>query len=171
MIIDLSTQKQQLLIGRLNTESVQANSPLPALSELFGVLGLSNAVDERCAEILAAVGLSEGRFAVLILLEQQPALNPAELAENLGVTRATVTGLIAGLERQGLLTREADASDGRRAKLNVTPAGVAVIAEVLPRYSRWLGGSMRGISAEDAEVFASVLAHMARNLTGRGVAS
>lgn len=176
MTIDLSTQKQQLLMGRLLAEASPSDSPLPALAGLFSVLGLSNAVDEHCAEMLAAVGLSEGRFAVLLLLEkrqhgQQAALNPAEIAESLGVTRATVTGLIAGLESQGLLTREADASDGRRVRLSLTGAGVEVIAKVLPRYSGWLGGALRGVPAEDAETFVSVLAQMARNLTIDGAAS
>lgn len=176
MTIDLSTQKQQLLRGRLAAVSTQSVSLTPAFTTLFGVLGLSNAVDERCAEMLAAFGMSEGRFAVLLVLEQQqldgqPALNPAELAEKLGVTRATVTGLVAGLERQGLLSREADASDGRRALLSLTPAGTAMITEVLPLYSRWLGGAMRGVSAGDAATFASVLAQMANNLTGAAARS
>lgn len=176
MTIDLSTLKQQLLMERLAAASAQADSPMPVFAALFGVLGLSNAVDERCAELLAGFGLSEGRFAVLLLLEKrqlerQPAMNPAEIAENLGVTRATVTGLIAGLEQQALLTREADASDGRRARLSLTAAGAAVIAEVLPMYSHWLGGAMRGVSAADAETFAAVLAQMANNLTGDGARS
>lgn len=176
MTIDLSTLKQQLLMDRLAAASAQADSSIPAFAALFGVLGLSSAVDERCAQMLADVGLSEGRFAVLLLLEKrqlakQPALNPAEIAENLGVTRATVTGLIAGLERDGLLRREADDSDGRRSRLSLTPAGAQVIAEVLPRYSHWLGGAMRGVSAADAATFAAVLAQMADNLTGEGAVS
>ena len=171
MTIDLSTQKQRLLMGRLAADAEQHNAPLPALTELFGVFALSNAVDERCAEMLAGFGLSEGRFAVLLLLEKRmldarPALNPAEIAEKLGVTRATVTGLIAGLERQEFLAREADASDGRRVRLSLTPAGADVIAQVLPLYSQWLGGALRGVSPEAAATFASVLAQMADNLVG-----
>lgn len=160
----LTTLKQQLLLDRLMAEFAKGSTFLPGFAPLFDVLGLSNAVDERCAEMLATLGLSEGRFAVLLLLEQRPAPTPAELAENLGVTRATVTGLIAGLEAQGLLVREADASDGRRARLGLTDAGAAAIAEVIPVYADWLGSAMRGVSPEDIDTFARVLAHMAENL-------
>lgn len=158
--------KQRLLLGRLAAEGTPDDSSPTGVETLFEVLGLANAVDERCAEILAATGLSEGRLAVLLLLERGASLTPAALADRLGVTRATVTGLIAGLERQGLLAREADASDGRRAKLDLTAAGSAAIREVIPVYSTWLGGAMRGVSPADVETFSAVLAQMADNLTG-----
>jgi len=164
MNTELTTPKQRLLLGRLMDESAGRSFPRPTFTALFDVLGLSSAVNERCAEMLATVGLSEGRFAVLLLLEQRPALTPAELAENLGVTRATITGLIAGLERQDLLVREADSSDGRRTRLALTAAGLTAIAEIIPAYSQWLGGAMRGVSPEDADTFALVLARVADNL-------
>jgi MarR family transcriptional regulator, negative regulator of the multidrug operon emrRAB len=168
MTIELTTLKQRLLMGRLANEFTPDVSPPTRVEALFDVLGLAQAIDERCARILGAAGLSEGRFAVLLLLEQGASLTPAELAEQLGVTRATVTGLIAGLERQGLVRREADPSDGRRARLDLTAAGSSAIREVLPVYSQWLGGAMHGVPAADVDTFAAVLAQMAENLTRDG---
>ena len=48
-------------------------------------------------------GLSEGKLVVLLLLQQAPhyRLAPSVLAEVAGVKRATITGLLAGLERSG----------------------------------------------------------------------
>lgn len=168
MTIQLTTLKQRLLMGRLTAASTRSDSPPTGVVALFDVLGLSSAVDGRCAEVLAAEGLSEGRFAALLLLEQRASVTPAELADQLGVTRATVTGLIAGLEHQGLVARATDASDGRRARLDLTAAGRAAIREVIPVYSRWLGRAMHGVTPADADTFAAVLAQMAENLTRDG---
>ena len=78
---------------------------------------------------LGAHNISHGRFGVLMLLWRsvQPRAakllgadecvdgprTPAELAEAAGVTRATMTGLIDTLERDGLVKREPDPVDRR----------------------------------------------------------
>src|SRR6266699_1966756 len=51
--------------------------------------------------------LSEGKLVVLQLVRQAPQhrLTPSALAEAAGVTRGTMTGLLAGLERSGLVKR------------------------------------------------------------------
>ena len=66
------------------------------------------AVGDECAfqEALEPYGLSEGRFFVLCCLFSEEIVgrkdpSPSEIAEQLGVTRATVTGLLDGLERDG----------------------------------------------------------------------
>src|SRR5690349_7813726 len=61
-------------------------------------------------------GLSQGRFTVLMLLYDKTggepsALTPAQLADQAGVTRATITGLVDTLERDGMVTRKPDPSD------------------------------------------------------------
>ncbi|MEG1455356.1 MAG: MarR family transcriptional regulator, partial [Comamonas sp.] len=61
----------------------------------FQTLSLAAAIDRDCAQVLSGYGLSEGRFVLLFLLEAASAgLAPRELAEQAGVTRATVTGLL-----------------------------------------------------------------------------
>ena len=74
------------------------------LALCFQVLSLASAIDQDCASRLAPLGLSEGRFVLLFLLRgADTALSPHQLAERAGVTRATVTGLLDGLEREQLL--------------------------------------------------------------------
>ena len=50
-------------------------------------------------------------------------LNPSELSGHLAVARNTVSTLLAGLERQGYITRELDPEDKRRFVIRLTPAG------------------------------------------------
>src|SRR3954470_19155236 len=82
--------------------------------------------------------ISHGRFGVMMLLwrggearDSQGAANdceggprtPAELAEAAGVTRATMTGLIDTLERDGFVKREPDPNDRRMMSVRLTPEG------------------------------------------------
>ena len=74
---------------------------------------------------LANHGVSQGRFIVLLLLLRSQmrnngsGLSPSELAGQAGVTRATMTGLMKGLQRDGLIERLSH--DGDRRKVIVRP--------------------------------------------------
>src|SRR5579863_1033460 len=71
---------------------------------------------------LAGHGISQGRFTILMLLENcsQPSLSPSDLAEMSGVSRASVSGLLDGLEKAGMVRRGADLRDGRGRPVTIT---------------------------------------------------
>ena len=84
-------------------------------------------------DVFSAHGLSPGRYAVLMALDvQRPTLAPSEIADRLGVTRATVTGLIDGLTRDGLATYAQQGTDRRRKAIMLTPEADALLEAVLP---------------------------------------
>src|SRR5690606_39077022 len=77
---------------------------------------------------LARHSISQGRFTVLMLLRDRGQdcprpCTPAELADMAGVTRATMTGLVDTLERDGFVRREPDPHDRRMMSINLTPTG------------------------------------------------
>jgi DNA-binding MarR family transcriptional regulator len=77
--------------------------------------------------------LSEGKLSVLLLLKNAPQnqLTPSEIAEATQVTRGTMTGLLAGLERDGYVTRSEYPSDGRRCAIQLTERSLEVIDQLL----------------------------------------
>lgn len=85
-------------------------------------------------QYLVRFGFSDGKLSVLfqMLLAAQAPLSPSMLAERVGVTRATITDLVAGLERAGLVRREVCAEDGRMALLHLTEQGHALLDRLLP---------------------------------------
>jgi DNA-binding MarR family transcriptional regulator len=112
----------------------------PSACESF--LHLLRAGDEAFRVIDAhfqSRGLSQGRFTVLMLLfdknngEPRP-LTPAQLAEQSGVTRATMTGLIDTLERAGMVVRVPDAVDRRQLSVELTPHGLRFVQDMLPEH-------------------------------------
>src|SRR5512146_625485 len=77
--------------------------------------------------------LSEGKLSVLLLLKNTPGnqLTPSEIAEATQVTRGTMTGLLAGLERDGYVLRRDDPRDGRRCSIQLAARSAAVLDQLL----------------------------------------
>jgi len=88
--------------------------------------------------ILNRSGLSQGRFLTLIVLNRTPdeEINPSSLARKVGVTRATMTGLLSGLEKNGLIERRTPAADRRKIGVSLTAAGRRTLENILPDYYR-----------------------------------
>ncbi|MDA0268410.1 MAG: MarR family transcriptional regulator [Cyanobacteria bacterium] len=79
--------------------------------------------------------LSMGKFMVLMLLKcSEAGLTPSECAERAGVTRGTITGLLDGLERDGLLRRQPHLEDRRRTTVQLTDGGWALLNRMLPSH-------------------------------------
>ncbi|MBW1642420.1 MAG: MarR family transcriptional regulator [Deltaproteobacteria bacterium] len=86
--------------------------------------------------ILGKHGLSQGRFLTLIVLNRTPnkAINPSTLAEKVGVKRATMTGLLDGLEGKELIERVAHPEDRRKLGIRLTKKGRQLLDKMLPDY-------------------------------------
>lgn len=87
-------------------------------------------------KVLSQIGLSQGRFLTLIVMNRTPseAMNPSILADKLGVTRATITGLLNGLRKQGLIERQIHPEDRRKVGVRLTDRGHRTLDKVLPDY-------------------------------------
>ena len=79
--------------------------------------------------------LSAGRFTLMVLLNRNSAgLMPSELAQRVGVTQATISGLINSLEKANIVKRMSHEKDGRSFVIQLTPEGSAKVAEIMPLY-------------------------------------
>jgi DNA-binding MarR family transcriptional regulator len=116
---------------------------------------------------LLARGLSQGRFTVLMLLfdkkQDAPApLTPADLADRAGVTRATMTGLIDTLERDGLVVRRPDPKDRRMMSVHMTARGEATLRGVLPSHFRIMAALLSPLSETERKTLVRLLNKVAR---------
>lgn len=119
-------------------EAARTGADETALAGCFTLLSVADAVFSACHERLAQYQLSEGRFAVLLLRQSSSNLTPSELADQAGVTRATMTGLLDGLVRDGFVNREEVEGDRRSFAVSLTPKGQKVIGKVIPLQLQWL---------------------------------
>lgn len=129
---------------------------------------------------LAAHGISQGRFGVLMLLWRsseprtgdvpitQPPCGPrtpAELAEAAGVTRATMTGLIDTLERDGYVVREPDPSDRRMLLVRLTRKAENFLTTFLPVHFRGASEVMGALSADERKALVQLLSKIQRQVS------
>ena len=98
---------------------------------------------KRIASLLQPFALSPASGLVLsIVADAECPLPPHEIAERLIISRATVTGLIDSLERQGYVQRRPHPSDRRMLLVEVTDTGRKVANTFRPivhdQQKRWL---------------------------------
>ena len=81
-------------------------------------------------KILGRYGLSQGRFLTLTVLNRDPEeeISPSDLAERVGVTRATMTGLLDTLAKDGWIERVQHNEDRRRVVVRLTREGSYISA-------------------------------------------
>ncbi|MEJ7791335.1 MAG: MarR family transcriptional regulator [Gaiellaceae bacterium] len=77
----------------------------------------------RTGEQDRSAGMSPARLSALSVVVFRGPLTLGELAAAEGVRSATMTGIVNGLERDGLARRRPHASDGRAVLIEATAAG------------------------------------------------
>ncbi len=139
----------------------------PAASEAFlHLLRTGDAVFAAEGRFLARHNISQGRFTVLMLLNRCAGApsTPAELAEEAGVTRATMTGLIDTLEKDGIVSRAADATDRRTVLVAMTDSGRTLIENMLPDYFECVCEIMKPLTANQQKQLVGLLQRIQRDL-------
>lgn len=98
--------------------------------------------------LLTQKGISQGRFTVLMLLSRlcDESSSPAALAEKANVTRATMTGLLNTLEKDGMIVRETSADDRRAVLVKLTEEGGSLLARILPSYCKTVSKIMEPLN-------------------------
>ena len=122
-------------------------------------LRTADAVSGREAEFLQQRGVSQSRFMVLMLLNRasETPSTPAELADETNVTRATMTGLVDTLEKDGLVARESSSSDRRTILVRLTEKGRTFLDSILPDYCRFVSEMMAPLSDAERKQFVRLL--------------
>jgi DNA-binding MarR family transcriptional regulator len=89
----------------------------------------------------SAHNITQGRFMIMMLLMEKGGdcprpTTPAELADLASVSRATITGLLDTLERDGFVSRLPDPTDRRQMSVHLTAKGQEFMHEILPTHFR-----------------------------------
>jgi MarR family 2-MHQ and catechol resistance regulon transcriptional repressor len=108
-------------------------------------------------------GLTPQKFGVLIVLhaEGEP-ISLSDLRRYLGTTQANVTGLVAGLERDGFIDRKASTEDRRVSYISLSRTGKSVVGKLLPSYFAKNKAAMRGLTQAEKKTLVDLLTKVAR---------
>ncbi|HSH96967.1 MAG: MarR family winged helix-turn-helix transcriptional regulator [Methylophilaceae bacterium] len=131
-----------------------------AISTFLHLLRVATDLSAALDECLSRHGLLQGRWWVLILLMRESTLTstPSALADKVGIARASMTGLIDGLERDGLVERIFDANDRRSVAVCLTAAGQFKLDIVMPDYYNRLRLCMAGLDEKSRAQLSEMLA-------------
>jgi len=80
-------------------------------------------------EVLRPLGMTITHYSCLELLAQRPGLSNSDLARGAFVTRQSMNVLLQSLERDGYVTRPAEASVGKVLPTRLTPRGRRSLAK------------------------------------------
>jgi len=109
-----------------------------------------------------AHNITQGRFLVMMLLMEKTGecarpTTPAELADHASVSRATITGLLDTLERDGFVSRERDPADRRQMSVHLTPKGQEFMHGILPGHFRLITQLMGNLAGGEQQALSRLL--------------
>jgi DNA-binding MarR family transcriptional regulator len=114
------------------------------------------------SRVLAADRLSWTSFVALWVLWVWGEMESRDLAAAVGISRPTSTGVVTTLEGRGLARRRRNAADGRMVRVSLTPAGVAKIEELFPKFNAEEVAVTAHLSPKEQEAMAAMLRSMLR---------
>jgi len=128
------------------------------------------AAHEASKKLISAMGQGRtaGRFTILrlLFLTKGHRLTQNEISKRLMITAATVTYLIDGLVKEGLVKRHTHEQDRRTIEVLLTPKGKTVCLRLIPAMARLAETFCQGFSEEEKQTLVRLLLKFWNNANG-----
>jgi DNA-binding MarR family transcriptional regulator len=125
---------------------------------------LDHALQTTSRRMATALGVTGPQRLALRVVGRFPGITPGETAAVLRLHPSTVTVIVKGLERAGLLGRAEDPVDHRRTHLRLTRAGRKVAASTTGTVEEAMRRTLARVAPADLETAARVLSELAAEL-------
>jgi DNA-binding MarR family transcriptional regulator len=100
--------------------------------------------------IFGETGPTPTQFAALFRLHQDGVLSQNELGRLTAMDPATIKGVVARLERRGVVERRPDPADQRRISVSLTAAGRALMPDLVAKAERATRETLTPLGADEA---------------------
>src|SRR5438270_8055982 len=132
----------------------------PALSDRILELDsiLQGMLRNSWPETWLQINLPVGSTRALFVIAGGDARTPGKVAEALGVSRTTVTGLLDRLEGEGLLTRAIDPADRRCLVLTLTEKGRELVGQIYGNRRSQIEAALAALSTDELQALGTGLA-------------
>ena len=107
---------------------------MAVISNLFRAASAVRKHLER--EVLAKYGLSWTGFVVLWVVWVWEQVETREIAEEVGTSKATLTGVLKTLERDGLVIKQQSKEDRRLVLVTLTVNGKKLMKKIFPEFNK-----------------------------------
>ena len=109
---------------------------------------------------ISASDLQSGHYAFLLAICRESGRSQEELAHELCINKSTVARHLTRLEESGYVSRNPLPEDKRQFAVYPTKKALAVLPEIRSASEEWMSLLSDGISAEELDIFHSVLERM-----------
>jgi len=120
----------------IRTVIAPCEEPLWAGGIFFEIQRTARALARCFDAALRPLGLTNGQFILLMLLNRQEALGMADLASLLAMDRTTLTAALKTLERRGFVKITNHPTDHRFRRMKITRRGRALVTASIPIWKR-----------------------------------
>ncbi|MET8884369.1 MarR family winged helix-turn-helix transcriptional regulator [Streptomyces rubiginosohelvolus] len=126
----------------------------------------STALRVAMEEVLRPLGMTVTHYSCLELLAQRPGMSNSELARGAFVTRQSMNVLLQALERDGYVTRPAEAAVGKVLPAQLTPHGRQSLEEASAAVRAVEVRMLAGMTEDEQESAFRALRSMIDSLRG-----
>jgi DNA-binding MarR family transcriptional regulator len=130
-----------------STSTTRASTVDPV--EVASQLRLSVARLHRALRQHAEAGLSPSQLSALAAIDRHGSMTLGELAAHEGVAPPTITGIVARLEADANVAREADPDDRRLVRVVATEQGRQLLGAARQRKDAWLSRRLAGLAPDE----------------------
>ena len=136
----------------------------PVLQFMQRLWSVAHELQRVSKRMEAELRLTGPQRLALLMIGRSPGLSAGNLASTLHLHPATVTGVLARLERARLVSRRADTVDARRVHLTLTRAGRTANRRRSGTVEAAVRLALGRASRHDADAAGRVLVHVAQAL-------
>jgi DNA-binding MarR family transcriptional regulator len=127
------------------------------LKELLLTVGRRRSLRDPVASAVEALDLTPPQVHAVLWVGHDGPLTMGEVAQRLGVSEKTVTGIVDRLERRGLASRERDGADRRVVRCRLSRAGEKVYRQLDELTSRAMGEALALLDHADRRALFGLL--------------
>jgi DNA-binding MarR family transcriptional regulator len=130
---------------------------------------VTRAIDLHSRWLATTFGLTGPQLVCLRVIVERRSISPGQLAREVALSQATITGIVDRLAARQLVTRARDAPDRRLVSVSATDAGRALVSEApSPLQDRFVQ-RLRSLSEEDRNAMRETLRKIVEMMDGEAI--
>lgn len=107
--------------------------------------------------------LTVSEWRVMVVIKPNRVLSAGEIVEQSSMTNVDVSRAVARLQKSGLLKRDINGEDKRRAALRLSDRGVEVFKALIPMVTQLESDLLQGLSDDEIQAFLSTMIKIRTN--------
>jgi len=136
-----------------------------ALNALINMMRASDALTSSLQRELAGTRLTPSQFGTMEALLHLGPLRQGELAKKLLRCCGSITAVVEGLERRGLVEREREADDSRFVRVTLTDKGRKLIQKIFPTHVQTVSKRFSALTNHEQEEMRRLCRKLGKSIT------